>query len=349
MKVGVLTFHWAGNYGAVLQAFALQRFLMDNKIEVQCINYLPRRCIWNLRFFDIVNHRFCKNIMKSMVCSRFVKKWLSVSVGEYHSYSELVNCSSKYDAIIAGSDQIWNESFLMTAEKKPTLSYYLDFMPQNKKRISYAASFGTNSLSDEIITYGLPALKKFNFISVREENAVDMLREHGIKATAVCDPTLLIEQSVYEKVIGQSNNKLEMFDFILRDKLESSTATIRYLQNGIFKDKKYLNNKILEVPEWLQAIRDCHVVVTDSFHCTVFAIIFHKHFIAINDEKSGMNARINTLCCKLGLENRILTHFDTKEIDKLIADDKYNWTEIDNRRRQWASVSGNLLLDVLME
>lgn len=349
MKVGVLTFHWAGNYGAVLQAFALQRFMMNNKIEVEDINYLPRRCIWNLRFFDIINHRFRKNMKKSIVCSRFVRKFLSVSKEQYHSYSDLEKCSSNYDAIITGSDQIWNESFLMTAEKKPTLSYYLDFMPPSKKRISYAASFGTNSLSEGIVAYGLQALKKFNFISVREENAVDMLREHGIKATAVCDPTLLIEPSEYEKIMKKTSLKMDMFDFILRDELRSSTATIQYLQNGAFKEKVYLNNRILDVTEWLQAIRDCHVVVTDSFHCTVFAIIFHKHFIAINDEKSGMNARINTLCHKLGLENRILTHFDTKEIDKLVVDDKYNWDEVDSRRKKWASRSGGILLDALME
>lgn len=349
MKAGILTFHWAGNYGAVLQAYALQKFLKSNKVDAEDINYLPSRCIWMLRVFDVINHRFCKNMAKSMVCKRFVRKWLAVSNQSYHSYVDLKKSATKYEAFITGSDQVWNQSFLMTAEKQPTLSYYLDFVPTEKKRLSYAASFGTNTLQDEIIKYGIPALKKYDFVSVREENAVDMLYAHGVDATVVCDPTLLLDRKDYESLLSSDNKRVELFDFILRDKLESSKRTIAYLQQGAYQGKSMLKNSVKEVTEWIRLIRDCDVVVTDSFHCTVFAILFHKHFIAINDVKSGMNARINTLCGKLGLENRILDHYDPNEIDRLLADKQYDWDEVDRKRIEWAKASGEKLLKALVE
>lgn len=349
LKVGILTFHWAGNYGAVLQAFALQYFLKGHDIEVEDINYLPKRCIYMLRFFDVINHRFFKNISKSKVCKEFNKKYITSSKQSYYSNADLIKCVSAYDVFITGSDQVWNESFLMTAEKQPTLSYYLNFVPEEKKRISYAASFGVNNLTSDIVRYGIPELRAFDFISVREENAVELLREQGIQAKAVCDPVILLDTERYEEILTEASDKsIKIFDFILRNNLESSIFTVRYLLSGVFKGEKSLDNQILSVEEWLKGIKNCEIVVTDSFHCTIFAILFHKHFIAINDKNSGMNSRIKTLCSVLGLEKRILDSFDPERINQLIADQEYDWKSVDIKRKEWADASGKILLNALM-
>lgn len=348
MKIGVMTFHWASNYGAVLQAYALVKRLMQAGFDAEDINYLPREAMFKLRFFDLYLRRFA-NIQRERKIRSFRKKYLRVSSETYHSYSDLNNIQTKYDAVISGSDQIWNESFLTTAEKKPTRSYFLDYLPQSVLRLSYAASFGTNTLTEGLKAYALPALREFDFISVREENAVQMLADEGIEAVTVCDPTLLIDAADYADITAHCRKcqKSDLFNFMLRKGRSSSDSTEEYLIHHVFKNRSNLGKAILTVEQWLWKLQNCDFVVTDSFHCTVFAILFHKPFLAVNDKDCAMNARIKTLAQTLGLQDRVLEEYDPKRIDEILSANSIDWEQVDSKRKVWAERSLALLLEKL--
>lgn len=349
MKIGIMTFHWAVNYGAVLQSYALIRHLRQAGYDVCDINYLPRRTIRKMRFFDIYFRRFAE-LKKIPPFRRFQKKYLRLSPKTYGCYKELLKIQNEYDAVIVGSDQIWNDSFLMGAEKgEPALSYFLDFLPANVPRLSYAASFGANELSKGIKEYAIPALKKFHAISVRENNAVGLLADEGIVAMTVCDPTLLLKPDDYETIIQgcRREENVALFNFMLRRGERSSDDTEAFLKNQVFAEKTRLGTDILSVERWLWALKNSDFIVTDSFHCVVFAILFHKPFLAVNDKNCAMNARIKTLVEKLGLEHRVIDCFDQEKILEIVKDDAFDWALVDSKREQWAAESAAFLCQAL--
>lgn len=344
MKIGVMTFHWATNYGAVLQAYALVKYLCQSGHDAEDINYLPKRIMRRLRFFDFYLRRFT-NIKRAGKIKSFRKKFLTVSKKNYGCHKDLCNMGAAYDAVIAGSDQIWNDSFLTTAEKTVTPSYYLDFVPENVPRLSYAASFGTNELTRNILEYGIPELRKYRWVSVREENAVSMLRQAGISAAAVCDPTLLLEPEDYAPItaaVGRGR-KTDVFNFMLRKGRSSSDNTEKFVLSECFPHGTQLGSGILTVEQWLWKLKHCDFVVTDSFHCAVFAILFHKPFLAVNDKDCPMNARIRTLTRRLGLEHRVVEAFEPERIRQITGSMDIDWAGVDEKRRQWAGESARLL------
>lgn len=347
MKIGVMTFHWANNYGAVLQSYALTTHLRRNGHQAELINYIPRRAIWTMRFFDLYLKRF-ENLKKIPIFKNFQKK-LPLSPKAYYNHKDLLSAGGRYDAVITGSDQIWNESFLMTAEKTPTASYYLDFVPPNVRRLSYAASFGTNEITENLRRYGVVHLKQFDAVSVRENNAVEMLAQEDVAATSVCDPTLLLSAEDYASLVEKkpSDGKVDVFNFMLRTKRESSTQSEAYVLNHCFKDSSHLGAKSITVGQWLWKLQHCDFVVTDSFHCTVFAILFHKPFLAVNDRNCSMNARIKTLTQRLGLENRVIEEYDPVRIEQIVADDHMDWNYADQQRSRWAAESTRFLQENL--
>lgn len=347
MKIGVMTFHWATNYGAALQSYALVKHLQQTGHDAELIGYLPKALMWKLRLFDVYLKRFA-NIRRIGKFKSF-QKMLTVSDKTYTSHKALCRMQKRYDAVIAGSDQIWNESFLMTAERSPTASYYLDFVPPGVRRLSYAASFGTNVLTDNLVKYGVSELKQFDAVSVREENATAMLAQEGIHAVAVCDPTLLIDPRDYEAILerGANGAKVDVFNFMLRKGRESSDQTEAYVLSHCFADRSYLEKNILTVEQWLWRLKNCAFVVTDSFHCTVFAILFHKPFLAVNDKNCSMNARIKTLTERLGLEHRVVDRFDPDRIGQIIAAQDIDWESVDEKRHQWAAESAQFLRENL--
>lgn len=336
MKIGVMTFHWAANYGAALQSYALVKQLQDMGHDAEDIDYLPVRTMRRLRFFDLYLRRF-ENIQRSTKLRSFRKKHLTLSSKKYHSSRDLRISLLPYDAVIAGSDQIWNESFLMTSEKTPNTSYYLDFVPKDVLRLSYAASFGINTITDNLREFAVPELRKFDIVSVREENAVELLAREGIEAEIVCDPTLLLEPQAYEQIYGGvTSTPVRLFNFMLRKGRESSDRTQAYVKDVLFKDASNIGRGIVTVERWLYLLKNCEFVVTDSFHCTVFAILFHKPFIAVNDKNCSMNARIRTLAQKLGLSHRVIEEYDEQKINQLVNNREIDWDAVDAARRQWA-------------
>ena len=336
MKIGTITFHWATNYGAVLQAYALQQHLKLNHYETEIINYIPIRVKTRQTITCIKNFKVAEFIKENRF-RKFRKECLILSKKTYYSNRSLNNKSPHYDACICGSDQVWNEWFTLFAEGKPTLSYYLNFVKSGTLRISYATSFGTSILSQEAMDIMKPELEKFTKISVREKEGITILENMGIKSTIVIDPTLLLDSKVYIDLFASKNinKRYPLFSYILHENQSVAEQAKEYIFNKYFDARleKKFNNQPLGIFEWLYNIKNARLVLTNSFHGAIFSILFHKPFIVIPVQASNMNDRITTLLSFTGLENRMLSDYNENEIDRIMQE-TIEWVQVDGKVKQ---------------
>ena len=321
MKVGILTFHWGANYGAVIQAYALQQHIASLGHTVEIIDYNPIKTKL-IQFIQTCLSRDFKKLKKSKMIKQFVKENLSLSKRTYFTSKSLLKCKDEYDVVFCGSDQVWNESFLFYSESKPNPSYYLSFVGSNTKRCAYAISFGTESLQEKTKDVVLKEINKFSHISARENTGIEILKDLGFESQLVSDPTLLLSADDYSRLLDKKSYKTnKAFCYILHNNQTTAKKICNYVDNTV-----ELCPCISEY-EWLHKIKNSEIVVTNSFHGIMFSIIFNTPFIAITVEGSGMNDRIYTILEKAGLSDRIITEFDKEKIDKIRATN-INWEEV---------------------
>ncbi|MGK0254608.1 MAG: hypothetical protein ACI9OE_002113 [Mariniflexile sp.] len=325
-KIGILNFqHSNHNYGAVLQAAALEHFLKGMNFEVEHVNVVPleekrtlklkfRNFIGNiLRQLNIKKQGSFPKVYDSLVFENFRLKWINRSEEIFNHPTELTLVKNKYMAVIVGSDQVWRPDYTRQFYK----SYFLDFCGENTKRISYAASFGKDKWSNQdLITDVKIELNKFDFISVRENSGVDICKEFfDVKATHVLDPTLLVGRSFFEKIISNASLKTEtkfseivFYKLSIEDEFLNQVNLISEKMNCAFENIYYFkeNNKFKynNVEDWLLKIKSSKLVITDSFHCVCFSILFEKEFLYYANESKGMT-RLESLLEKLELSDRI--------------------------------------------
>jgi len=291
-------------------------------------------------------------LIKEYKINKFRKKNLKISKRKYSTSSNLFKNCHCYDAYICGSDQIWNESFTLKAELKPTLSYFLDFVKSNKLRISYASSFGIDKLSDKVIELVKPELEKFKTISVRENTGITIIQNMGLKATLVVDPTLLISKYDYDVLIGNNIDKsnYQLFSYILHKNQITANKIDRYLYDHYFNkdiEKKY-NGEPLSISEWLANIRNSRFVLTNSYHGVIFSIIYHKPFLVLPVEGATMNDRVVTLLTSLNLLDRIVNCYEKDVIDAVFLS-TINWHEIEVKISTLRSNSIEFIINSLRE
>lgn len=339
MKIGIVTFHWATNYGAVLQAYALQTYLENSGYQVEIINYVPFRNKFVTTISRLLKRNFSYFKTEKKI-NYFRKKYLHLSK-KYSFISSLKDTKDKYNCAIAGSDQIWNVSFTLQKGKKPNLTYFLSFLDDNVKKISYAASFGTECVPDEYVEISKPCLEKFQCLSVREMSGVQILNKIGFDAELVCDPTLLINSQEYQKIMQNDFRKKEgLFSFVLHNDENSQKIVSSVLElTGLSHE---MSNSLLSVSEWLCCIRDSSLVVSNSFHCIMFSLIFNKPFVAVGMKGSGMNDRLLTLLKTYNLENRIIVDFDKKHISDIV-NSTIDWNSV-NKMIKIKQEEGRLFL-----
>lgn len=339
MKIGTITFHWANNYGAVLQAYALQQFLLKNGYETQVLDYKPGKLYFREVVRDAVQDR--SKLEKRKKIRSFVKSNIRLSPKTAYR-SAVIAKGSRYDAVICGSDQIWNEWQLFHAEKKPCLAYYLGTLPDSVKKISYAASFGTNALKEKTKALIQPVLAGFRGVSVRENTAVQMLQEIGVPAVRTCDPTLLLNAEDYRTLLCDDAKPQKVFSFILH-KNQTWANEIAKTVKQHFNDGADAE-QILSVPEWLAAIDSCQMVVTNSFHATVFSILFHKNFVVLPVAGKDMNDRIVTLLETVGLSKHFCADDDAVEA---CIHDQIDWQSVDAHIDQIRQESAKWLINCI--
>lgn len=349
VKIGIMTFWWSqDNYGQLLQCYALQKCLRDAGHEAYLIRYkneerspLWKRCLKAFNLSLLYKHlkykiNSCK-VKKEQICNdrhfdEFRKNYINQSEKFYSSYKELKENPPEADVYIVGSDQVWNFSFLKKIKNSSYIhSYMLDFGKETTKKMSYAASWSMNSLSNELIAEIKPLLQKFSYVSVREKNGIDLCKQCGYeKAEFVCDPTMLLDVDVYRnlyksEVIRKQDKKYlllymlnnecdfdiqKVYDFAKEKKLEVVYVT----GNGVVDKREKI---FATIPEWLYLIDNAEYIVTNSFHCCVFSSIFEKKFgvVKLKGKSAGMNTRMFTLFHLLGIEERFVDD-DFSNIEK---------------------------------
>lgn len=378
MKIGILTHYGTeDNYGQVLQCYALQQFLKSIGHDPYLIVYQPTHKKSILTYFRklalsifslisnnksnwkkqldhyeklrIINHK--KN--KERNFKSFIESNISISESTYKSPNDLLHRYPTADAYIVGSDQVWN----VPLKSKESQIWYLNFGDKSTLRISYAASFG-RIIPDYEKKELFQNLQRFNGISFRETSGVRIGQSLGFKdSIQVLDPTLIIDNKIYDKLINQidipSNQEyvflyylniskpeeikwteLDRFLHTTNLKLISVNASGYYPADDIIPN---VVNHCLTIPQWISHINYSKIVISTSFHGIVFAIIFHKPFIAIlleNQYNEG-NDRIISLLKNLGLEDRILkNNFESiysKHIDWESVDLKLNYLKNQSR------------------
>lgn len=322
-RVGVITFHAAHNYGSVLQAYALQQYVLSLGFECEIINF--RTSAQKDQYRPLTKRKGIKYLVKNayfllhyfprkekyVKFESFINKYERLSSLEYHSLEDLFTAPLNYSHFICGSDQIWN-----TIPNDASLAYFLPFVNHGTK-IAYAPSFGQlgpASLTDEITSL----INSIDYLSVREEYGAKIVTEITRKPVPVLlDPTLLLTRLDWEKLIDKHPllqgeyiffytlfADLEMVKIVKTiSKLLGCKVVISNVSNQyeIFSGfQKLCNSGPLD---FLNLIKNAKFVCTSSFHGTVFSILFHTPFFAI---RGIADKRISTLLEITGLRDRAL-------------------------------------------
>ncbi len=342
-KIGILTFHRAENYGAVLQAYALNKKLNCGNFECEIIDYRDSNIEKPYKFFffsgknaKIIIKDFIKgivfflyNIIRKKKFRRFYKKMrLSKNI---KNIEEL----PKYDIYITGSDQVWNNDIVGSLSD----IYTLNFNAQNAKKISYAASMGKSYIEEDKKKEYKEKISQIDYISVREYEAKVALRKIISKdIEVVLDPTLLMKKEDWENEIvhiRRENCKYilayhispEVEFFKIVNKLSEITG-LKVIHFG--KTNKGFKNVLKKATtsgplEFVNLIKNAEYVIGTSFHAMVFSIIFNKKFWIIPHKKTS--SRVINLLEKFDISERAvnsLEEFEKLDYDKEIDYEKVN-------------------------
>lgn len=327
MKIGILTFHCAHNYGAVLQCYATQEFLRSLGHEVEIINYRPEYLLRPYRLFNKrVSYRgfirFIKDILQELIVfptryqhrkgfRRFINQRLLLS--QPIDDSSLI--SADYDVYLVGSDQIWNPNITQGFDN----AYFCEFSFEKgyKRYIAYAASMEVKSLDFDKQSFFRRQLRCFDAISVREESLMKMLAPLvDIPIHHVLDPTLMVPVSVWDKFLPKSiidekyvlvyqvfqdDNTLRIANHIANQISARVVNVVANMANISFYTRHWYQKATPE--DFVNILRNAACVVTTSFHGTAFSLIFNRPFYTLKLNK-GWDERSTSLLNQLNLQNR---------------------------------------------
>lgn len=352
MKIGIITFHWATNYGAILQAYALKTYLTNLGHEVCIINYRPNKykitflsCFFTPRVNLYLSH--IKEYIKEQKLERFRKKYLNETV-LYKSAANLKKSPPLLDVFIAGSDQVWNPYFTQEGEGGPTTAYFLDFGNKNVKRIGYAVSFGCEVYPATAEVIAKKYMENFQGISVRENSGLKIVKNLGFNNPIILlDPTLLLKRDAYNFENYKLLNKEKyVLVYILRNENKNFKSIISHLSKDckVMAINKSLNPESIEM--WIEKIRNSSFVITNSFHGMVFSLIFHVPFVITLTRGVGMNDRFYSLLSKLNLQNRIVYGDKTDNLQVLL-EEEIDWQYIDTKLSKERDKTANFFKHLL--
>lgn len=338
MRVGILTFHWATNYGAVLQCYALQQTLTRLGCEVQVIDYKPKKFEDTpVQFLKRKRYKYLREYLLQRRRERAIEAFRSKALNLSPKVDECAKIgpiASRYDVVIAGSDQVMNPSFLTRGEKRGVVvpSYFLGF-DYDGRRVGYALSFGCTEYPERERKIAARYIGNFDSVSVRENTGVAIVSSMGRNdAVVMPDPTILLPSDYYRSLAEKWNNDSEVpysYSFFIRN-----VAARRDALDGVIGGKTIWHEETEDhtMEGWLGRIMGAQRVVTDSFHCVVMCLKLHKPFVAVTDEagNEGMNDRFYSLLGRLGLAGRILHKSELRSVEEVI-DSPIDWNAVDNK------------------
>ncbi len=380
MKICIITQPLHTNYGGLLQAYALQRTLKKMGYDVVTARdgITRRRVGFKLPYFIFYTYKRYLRGDKRFNPYQFLfrsfgrkiesqREYIAQNTAQFidnhiatidlftspkRSAREII---ADFDIAIVGSDQVWRREYA----DPPT--YFLDFaqgLPL--KRIAYAASFGLNSLegyssaTKERCSY---LAQLFDAISVREKSGVELItKELGAKAQTVADPTLLLDIADY-RALATPSSKAQIVSYILDPTTQKSAAIEQIESHFAQTATSLLPPKKLEeawhnidecrfrgVDEWLGDISQAKFIITDSFHGVIFALLFHRDFIVIDNAERG-SERFTSLLEHLALMNRCVK--SSADITPELLSESIDYTTVDPKIEQWRNESREWLEKVL--
>ncbi len=329
--IGLLTFQNADNYGAAMQAYALQRVIEEEGRECEYLNiFINTKKVQGTSNINpvIMKLKKFKNIKKKITIrvrskkfEQFRREYIKISNEKYTD--KTIKDSSRYDSYIVGSDQIWNLDIT-----NDTLCFFLHFAPKSKKKSSYATSIGLESLSERQKEIFAKYLPEFDNISVRENKGAELIESFTEKEINVClDPTLLLDNKVWSALAKAPKHKNYVLIYAMADsdtlvkkaKELARENGLKVIAVGLKKDVKGVKNIRTASPqEWLGLIRDASIVVTNSFHGTAFSLNFNKNFyLEYLPAGWSVNSRLKNISQMFGIQERIIGEkaFKKGEID----------------------------------
>ena len=333
MKVDIITRQAVPNYGSLLQTYATQKIIEKFGYDAEVIDYIREDEKYeNLYKSMIKGKKWEKNFFLKFIYyiiqmpnyskmyrkfEEYRKGFLNLTPINYNSLRELIAKPPIADVFISGSDQIWGN--IGTDDFDPT--YFLEFV-NNNKCIAYSSSFGKNELSDNLNKNLHKLLKKYNYIYVREKSAKQILLNKGFKnVEQVLDPTLLLTKDEWKSLAERSKTVVKK-KYVLVYQLHTNKDFNKYAKKFARKAKMKLvrispslyhivrGGKFIWLPnqyEFLNLIMNAEYVLTDSFHATVFSIIFNKRFVEILPKETS--TRIISILELVNLDNRILKDY----------------------------------------
>lgn len=343
MKAGVVTFHSAHNFGASLQTWALQKVLKNYKVDASVINYHPS--IIDDLYDPLKDKSGLKKELARLKLRRtnprslirynnytnFIKKSFNL-LGDYSTYKELEAGNVDLDAYLVGSDQVWNNEHIGGFDP----AYFLNFAKPGALKIAYAASLGKDYILPIYHDDIRESLETFTSISVREKSgkgAVKQLTKNSV--SVVLDPTLLLPREDYEEIktvpdikekyifVYMMEHNPDVVTFANRVSKMTGLPIIQRRPNKLFKNE--IGTCYTSAPgDFLGLIENAEYVITNSFHGTVFSIVYETPFVSMLHSNTG--SRTVDLLNTLNLESHLLydiedftdfEKFEIKNVEKL--------------------------------
>ena len=357
-KVGIITSSYASNgtfgcnYGAALQGYALVKQLRLMNYDAYDINYNssyvhnPQQYSFAKKITSRIKLLFNPRVVKNKLISlRNRRNWnvlsssfrnfiaennLTFHDGDFYSLDELRKLSRDFYAFITGSDVVWNPNLHKGYNDE---GFFLDFAADGVKRIAYAPSTGVTSFPETSKGNLRELLLKFDALSIREQSGADLIRDlTGIDINVVLDPTLLLSPEGYDEIVKLPNDIPP--EYILVYKF----GEIPHTEEQIDKLQKMLNIPVICIPagkygkrfsprydigpgEFIGLIKNARIVMTDSFHCSVFCLIYHTPFYTFyrTMPKAGqdINSRMTNLLRMVHLDNRMIAPGDAIDFSSM--------------------------------
>ena len=361
-KIGIITFHSVLNYGALLQAFALQTYLESTGFDIEIINYQNKQIQAPYRIFRVSKEKKLLQNIKQIVLGlrffiprlrqkrsfrKFGEKYLNLSKRIYKPAD--LNCTS-YNAIITGSDQVWNPKITNGLDDIYTLN-----IESRCLKLSYAASVGNDDFIKANETQFVDKLKKIDKISVREETTSKRLSKvlnKNIETTI--DPTLLLPKENWANIISNKKKIKEKYIFvyyvyaeneILHKTVEKIAKDTGYRiiyfdeKNKEYDGRKAMNFNCYGPDVFIDLLANAEIVITSSFHGLALSSVFQKELYIVYDQNTN---RLKNLVSKLGLESRVVN-----KIDSLHEMKDVDWASVERKIKKEQSKSSMWLKKAL--
>lgn len=384
-KVGLVTCYFKNNYGSMLQAYATKKFLDNNQIENETINIDYNKDFKKGKreyyLTQITNFKFIKN-KSGMIKLKFQKKLnkelgknIAIRNRKYKEFRREINLSRSnnnyidltnqakelYTDVVVGSDQLWLPVNVVS-------DYYtLNWVPDDINKVSYSTSFGFSSIPKKYNEMYKKFLSRINHLSTREESGVKIIKDITNKdAKLVCDPTILLTKEEWQKEIKNEpiykekyilcyflGNNIEHRKFAerLKEKAGYKIVSLNHSDEYVKYSDTFCDYSPFDVgpKEWINLIENAEYICTDSFHGTVFSILFNKKFFDFrrhnNKSKVSTNSRIDSLLDVAGIsKERILT--GTEDIDEVLKY-KIDYDKVNKNIDKFRKDSGKWFLNSL--